>query len=218
MGFFIVGGREMASVQADVATASESESDQLYRISLDVYRAMGDLGLILPEDRVELLDGLLVKRMTKGPRHVTVTYRLIKYLDANLPAGWTVRKEDPIELPAGPAGDSAPEPDVAVVVGSLETYGETHPGPGAVALVVEVATKPSMVARDRRGLARYAWAGLPAAWIVNLVNETVEVFTQPSGMVPDPRYGESAIRRKGDVLEIRIGAETVAVPVEVLLG
>src|SRR5258708_6538396 len=103
----------MAGVQTDDATAVEVESDAPHRISLEVYRAMGDLGLIRPEDRVELLDGLLVKKMTRGPRQVTVTYRLIKYLDAHLPAGWIVRKEAPIELPAGPAGDSAPEPDVA---------------------------------------------------------------------------------------------------------
>ena len=41
---------------------------------------------------------------------------------AALPAGWFPRMEQPIELPGGPAGDSAPEPDVAVVPGNFADY------------------------------------------------------------------------------------------------
>src|SRR3954466_10338304 len=108
----------MANLQVEVMQTAGPSLGELDRISLDVYRSMGDLGLLLPDDRVELLDGLLVKKMTRGPRHVTATNRLVKHLDTHLPAGWSARKEDPIELPGGPAGaDSAPEPDVAVVRG-----------------------------------------------------------------------------------------------------
>src|SRR5262249_9057995 len=147
---------------------------ELHRISLDVYHSMGELGLLLPDDRVELLDGLLVKKMTKGPRHVTVTNRIFSLVLERRPVGWFPRKEDPVELPAGPEGDSAPEPDVAIIAGVPDDYKMRHPGPDEVALVVEVAASPDMLARDRKGLARYAWAGLPVAWIVYLVNETVE--------------------------------------------
>jgi hypothetical protein len=43
---------------------AETPPVELHRITLDVYRKLGRLGLILPPDRVELLDGLLVKKVT----------------------------------------------------------------------------------------------------------------------------------------------------------
>jgi Uma2 family endonuclease len=209
----------MANLQAELAQPTGLESSELHRISLDVYRSMGELGLLLPDDRVELLDGLLVKKMTKGPRHVTATQRLVKYLDTHLPAGWSARKEDPIELPGGPErADSAPEPDVAVVRGGLADYSARHPGPADVALVVEVAGSPGMLARDPRGLARYAWAGIPVVWIVNLTNETVEVQTTPTGMGPDPHYDQRVVKGRGTDLPIVLGEEVVSVPIEIILS
>ena len=117
---------------------------ELHRITLDVYREMGQQGLILPAHRVELLDGLLVKKMTKGPRHVTVSHRIFTLLLGRLPAGWCPRMEAPIELPEGPEGDSAPEPDLAVVAGVPDDYNLRHPGPGEIALIIELPSSPAM--------------------------------------------------------------------------
>jgi hypothetical protein len=208
----------MANLQVEVTQSTGPSLGELHRISLDVYRSMGDLGLLSPDDRVELLDGLLVKKMTKGPRHVTVTQRLVHYLDAHLPAGWFARKEDPIELPGEPErADSAPEPDVAVVMGGLADYCTRHPGPGEISLVVEVAGSPDMLGRDRRGLARYAGSGLPVVWIVNLVNETIEVYTSPSRMGPNPHYDSCMVKGAGTELSIVLGEEVVVIPVDAIM-
>jgi Uma2 family endonuclease len=198
---------------------AETPPVELHRITLDVYRNMGRLGLILPSDRVELLDGLLVKKMTKGPRHVTVTHRIFTLLLGRLPEGWYSRKEDPIELPGGPEGDNAPEPDVAVVVGRADDYGLRHPGPDDIRLVIEVATSPALLAHARQGLGRYAWAGLPAAWIVNLTNATVEVYAAPSGRAPDPRYASADVKGVGDVVSIVLDEDgtVVTFPIEDIL-
>ena len=199
---------------ATVAAEPESgiELDDLHRISLDVYRSMGELGLLFPDDRVELLDGLLVKKMTKKPRHSTVTQRIFIRFISSLPAFWQM--EQPIELPAGPAGDSAPEPDITVVAGDFEDYGTRHPGPAEIALVVEVARDAKALRRDRKGLARYAWASLPAAWIVNLANETVEVYTEPSGKGPKPSYGRCDVKKPGDIAALALGGTVVEIPVD----
>jgi Uma2 family endonuclease len=203
-----------ANATVEVPPSSGSEPGDLFRISLEIYRTMGEVGLLVPTDRVELLDGLLVKKMTKGPSHTTVTLQLFMRLIASLPAGWFARKEDPIELPAGPAGDSAPEPDIAVVVGAIADYRTRHPGPAEVALVVQVAADSQAVRRDRQGLARYAWAGIPTVWIVNLTNDTVEVSTQPSGPVADPRYGLSEVKKVGEIAEVVIAGVVVGIPVD----
>lgn len=179
--------------------AAAPTGDRTYRLSLDQYRRMGEAGIITVRDRVVLLDGVLVGKMTKGGPHVTSTILSYKALDQLVAPGWHARQEAPIILVGGPKGhDSAPEPDVSVVRGAVRDYAARTPQPGDVGLVVEVAE--SSLYEDRAGLARYAWAGIPTVWIVNLISRSVEVYTDPTGSGPDPRYrtartfdGDSAV-------------------------
>ncbi len=161
---------------------------------------MGELGLIDRSDRVELLDGLLVKKMTKGPRHVTATHRAFKILLTRLLGGWHPRVEAPVEIPQGPDGDSSPEPDVVVVRGNDELYKLRHPGPLDVLLVIQVADSSLRI--DRKGLRRFGWAGIPILWIVNLRDETVEVYTGPTGPAEDPGYAQKVTLGVDDLLVI----------------
>jgi Uma2 family endonuclease len=204
----------MATANVTVEPSTDIEPDELHRLSLDVYREMGEQGLLLPNDRVELLDGLLVKKMTKGPQHSTAAHRLFVRFLSSLPAGWFPRMEQPIELPGGPAGDSAPEPDVAVVEGVFEDYATRHPGPAEVALLVEVASDSQALRRDRQGLKRYAWARIPAVWIVNLTNHTLEIYTEPSGKRRGAAYGRCEIKKSGDIVALAIGGAVIEIPVE----
>jgi hypothetical protein len=204
-----------ATIMAQPSTGIEP--DDLYRFPLELYRSIGDLGLLLPDDRVELLDGLLVKKMTKGPRHSTATHRVFMRFVSILPAGWLPRLEQPIELPGGPLGDSAPEPDIAIVPGIIEDYATRHPGPAEVALVVQIATSPKALARDRQGLGRYAWASLPVVWIVDLTNARVEIYTAPSGPQPGPGYGHCEIKKSGDIATIAIAGTELGIAVDELV-
>jgi Uma2 family endonuclease len=155
-------------------------------MSLEQYHAIAEAGLLGPGDRVVLIDGLLVNKMTKGPQHSSSSNLGRDAIASVLPPGWHVRKEDPIGLPEGPSGPSEPEPDLAVVRGSVRDFTGRHPLPGDVSLVVEVAK--SSLRFDREMLARYAWAGIPSVWIINLVSRTVEVYSDPTGPGDDPRY------------------------------
>jgi Uma2 family endonuclease len=162
-------------------------ADRLYRMPLEVYDRIADLGLLGPRDKVELLDGLLVKKMTKGLPHFVATYLIREALDGVIPDGWFVAKEDPVALPAGPAGrDSEPEPDVTVIRGGIRDYLARRPGPADVALVVEVAE--SSLREDRAKLTRYAWQSIPVAWIVNLVDGVIEVYSGPTGPAKPAEY------------------------------
>ncbi len=196
-----------AATASPTQAQTRNPADRHFRISLDLYNRMIELGLLGPRDPIELLDGLLVTKMPKGPRHVTSTHRAFKILLARLPDGYHPRSEAPVELPLGPDGDSSPEPDVVVVRGSDDLYNHRHPGPGDVLLVVQIAD--SSVASDRKALRRFGWAGIPAVWIVNLRNGTVEVYTGPSGPVEDPGYAEKVTRGSDGILEIRLDDATV---------
>jgi Uma2 family endonuclease len=202
----------MASVKVEPGLPAGVEPVALQRLSLDEFRKMNEVGL-LPAGKVQLLGGLLVRKMPGNPRHASVVRRLVKSFDAILPAGWIALKEDTIELPGNPDGDGAPIPDVTIVAGTLDDYTGRHPGPDDIALVVEVASSTRTVALDRAGLSRYAWAGIRVAWIVNLANDTVEIYTGPTAGVPDARYGHGIVKGVGDHVELMLAGTTVAIPV-----
>jgi Uma2 family endonuclease len=182
--------------------------ERLYRMPLAVYDAVARIGLLGPGDKTELLDGLLVTQMTKGDPHTAATFLIVDALRGSLPDGWHVKNEAPIRLADGPSGHaSAPEPDVTLVRGTIRDYVRRKPCPEDLALVVEVAESSLQV--DRAKLARYAWQGVPVAWIVNLADRVVEVYTGPSGPVAPARYQEVATHGVGDTVPVVIDGREV---------
>ncbi len=56
---------------------------------------------------------------------------------------------------------------------------------------------------DREGLGRYTWFGILCVWIVNLVNETIELYDRPMGVgTGDARYVHSEVKGAGEAIEI----------------
>ena len=180
----------------------------LYRMTYDLYERIAEAGLRGPKDRVILLDGFLVNQMAIGPRHTASVALGLAALQASAPAGWYTRPEQPIVLRYGPEGDSAPQPDLAVAIGSVLLYVDRHPVGSEVGLVVEVAADLDAVRIDRAGLARYAHAGIPIAWIVNIPDRSIEVYSEPSGPTADPRYRRLETLRPGQTLAGEIGNAT----------
>jgi Uma2 family endonuclease len=72
---------------------------------------------------------------------------------------------------------------------------------------------------DRKALARFAWAGIPLVWIVNLKKQEVEVYSDPSGPTENPEYARREIFQAGSNLSLVLdGQEVGPVPVEELMG
>jgi len=69
-----------------------------------------------------------------------------------------------------------------VIRGSNADYPDRHPGPGDVALVIEVAEASLAYDRGIKKVA-YASAGTPVYWIVNLIDRQIEIHTDPRGDV-----------------------------------
>lgn len=125
--------------------------------------------------RVELIEGEIVEMTPMlGPHATTVTIAG-DALRIAFGAGYFVRIQMPLHLSA----NSEPEPDIAVIAGVPSDYRNGHPANAA--LVVEVSD--STLAYDRRrktGL--YARAGIKEYWILNLVDNQLEVYRQPTVM------------------------------------
>ena len=115
-------------------------SETLYRLSVEEYERIGEL---LDDPRVELIDGLLVAKMTQKPPHVVACELTREAIAIATPSGWHLREAKPVRL-----ARSEPEPDFSLVRGKARDYVNRHPGPADIALVVEVAD--SSLARDRR--------------------------------------------------------------------
>jgi Uma2 family endonuclease len=159
----------------------------MYRLSIEQYEAMAEAEILTDRDQVELVDGLLVRKMTKKPAHSVAARAVAEALARLVPEGYFVTREDPIRVGSA----SEPEPDAAVVRGRSRDYARRHPDAAQTVLVVEVSD--SSVSLDRTEKLRvYAGGGIPVYWIVNLVELRVEVHARPeAGVYQDVRSLDS---------------------------
>jgi Uma2 family endonuclease len=143
------------------------------RWTREEYYRMGDLGFFHGQ-RVELIEGEIMVLSPQNWPHTSTVDRVAEALRRILGTGFWVRTQVPLNL-----GTSDPEPDVSVVLGRREDYND-HPT--SAVLIVEVSD--STLAYDRtRKASLYARAGITDYWIVNLVNNQLEVRRDPR---PDP--------------------------------
>jgi Uma2 family endonuclease len=176
-----------------MSTTSEDETlalppaSEVYRIPVSLYDRLVDQGGIAEDEPIELLNGVLVRKMPKGPRHDASSSRCRRAIEGLLVAGWHLRVGCAVRIPEY----SEPEPDLSIVRGEADDYSERPPEPADVGLIVEIAD--GSLARDRgekRDL--YASAGIPSYWIVNLVARQVEAHSLPAGGAYPPAtiFGE----------------------------
>ncbi len=175
-----------ADLQGDVPDASE-----IYRISIDEYQAMIKHGIF--DDRetpIELLEGILVKKMSKDFGHILTLQQLKILIDQLLSQPDRTLTQDPILL-----AESEPEPDLVLLRAEALPL-RRKPTPDDIAVVIEVAD--SSLGRDRRRKLRiYAAANLPVYWIVNLRENVIEVYTDPQPGAKPATYAKRSIHRLG---------------------
>ena len=138
------------------------------------YHQMIETGIIREDDRVELLNGEILEMSPIGPRHAACVKRINSLLTEKMRKRAVVSVQDPIT-----ASDySEPEPDLALLNPRDDFYAGAHPTSVDVQLVIEVAD--STVETDRRNkIPMYAFAGIREFWLVDLVNDRIEVHSNP---------------------------------------
>jgi hypothetical protein len=194
------------------APATDIPDLPIWRLTVEQYHQMLEVGILRDGEKVELLEGWLVPKMTKKPPAVTSLSLLNDLIREILPAGWCVRIQDPVTT-----GDSEPEPDLAIARGTPRDYAKRHPAPTDVGLVIEVA---HTTLREDRGIMQrmYARAKIVEYWIVNLVENCVEVYTEPTGPARKPQYKGRQEYRAGQSVPVRLDGKVVGeVPVSEVL-
>ena len=143
------------------------------RFSVDHYHKMIELGILEDFEKVEIIDGELVQKMTIGERHAYVVDFLNRFFSRRLPENILVRVQNPLRL----SDFDEPEPDI--VLTDLTKYdGRRHPRPLETLIVIEVSDTSLKYDRETK-LSLYAEAQIPEVWIINLINNVVEVHQQP---------------------------------------
>ena len=190
------GGREMEAAL------------QRRRFTADEYHRMAEAGVLRADDRVELVDGEIVEMSPIGSRHAACVDRLMVLLSRSLAGQGILRVQGPVRLDP----HSEPQPDLSILRSRADFYASAHPGPGDVLLMVEVADASLRYDRDIK-VGLYARAGIPETWLVDLQNERVDVFTQPTPQ----GYRTSRQIRRGERLASQ-ALPAASLPVDEILG
>lgn len=163
-----------------------------HKFTVDDYYKMDEVGILPSESKVELLKGEIIFREAQTPYHVNVASKLLSELYILLARRYRIRARNPIHI----NDYSEPEPDIAIVKKRENYYYDRHPIPNEVFLIIEVSE--THLQKDRKiKLPIYAEAKIPEYWIVNLIDEQIEVYRNPKG----EKYSSKKIYKKGKTIK-----------------
>ena len=161
------------------------------RFTVAEYYAMAEAGILTEDDRVELIDGVIVEMAPVGSRHVGCVNLYTRWLSQLVGDRAILQVQGSIHLD----DDTEPQPDLALLRDRPDFYSSSHAEPSDVLLLIEVAD--SSVGYDRHEkLPRYARAGIPEVWLTVLPERIIEAHTEPSG----GRYTRNRIYVPGDTI------------------
>jgi Uma2 family endonuclease len=178
-------GRLVEKIERDILARPDGDTPE-HLMTVDRFLQLIEAGVFTSQDDVFLWHGRLVEKRTVGRPHTITQLGLQSLLVAVVSGHYHVELEAPLEI--GP--ESLPEPDLAVIRGSLRDYPDRPPTAGNVSLIIEVADS-SVAVDSGRKLRDYAAEGIPVYWIVNIPQTRMEVYSQPEGITYQDRrdYG-----------------------------
>jgi Uma2 family endonuclease len=145
------------------------------RFTIEEYHRMGEAGVFGPQERVELIRGVIREMSPKGKRHSDAVALANEIFVIRLAGRARVFVQDVLRK----AGwHSEPEPDLIVASNpDPRAYGTER---SDTLLVIEVADTSLQYDRETKA-ALYAEAGVPEYWILNLNENLLEIHRRPAG-------------------------------------
>ncbi len=161
------------------------------RFTVPEYYAMAEAGILARDERVELLDGVIIKMAPIGNRHAASVGRFTRTLTGTVGDRAIVWVQNPVRLDDG----VELQPDLALLREREDFYASGHPWPDDVLLLIEVVDSSADYDRNEK-LPRYAEANIPEVWIAVIPEGIVEAHTEPV----NGRYKVQRIFTPGDVI------------------
>ena len=160
-------------------------------ISVDLYHHMAEQGMFEPDERVELIDGEIFTMSPVGSLHVRCVNFLNRTISRLLGDDYLVSVQNPIIS----ANDTEPQPDITILRANSNLFKDQLPTGRDTLIVIEVADTSASFDRNRK-FPKYAQAGIPEAWLVDLKRDVVEAHSDPGSN----GYGVVKTLRRGEVL------------------
>ena len=176
-----------------------TEHPALHRLSIEDVHRMVDVGVLGEDDRVELIDGVLVDVSPPSPEHSAIVSWLTRHFVLGC-RDRDVRVQDLLLVEGGFV-----LPDLMVIE---PTARDRHPE--TAALVVEVAI--TTLRHDTAKARRYARAGVGEYWLVDVARRCVVVHSGAGG----DGYAATTVHGDGALVPAPAGAP--AVDIGELLG
>jgi Uma2 family endonuclease len=148
----------------------------VYRLSVAEYHRMGEIGILGPELRTELIDGEIVSMPPIGHPHAGTVNDLSSILKEAVGPAAILAVQNPVWLDE----HSEPLPDIALLRPRSDWYRNAHPRADDVLLLIEVADTSLVYDREVK-LPRYARAGIPEVWLVDLGGRRLNIHRRPEG-------------------------------------
>lgn len=177
-------------------------------ITVEMYHTLDKYGAFAPDERLELIDGEIYEMSPIGSRHSRVVKILAEHLIRHFSDEFIVSVQDPIALD----DRSEPQPDLCLLRRTPDYYRDALPKASDVMLLIEVSDTSAGFDREKK-IPKYAAAGIPEAWLIDLESEHVEVHSIPK----ESAYGLVKINLRGEMAL----SETIAklsLPVDDILG
>jgi len=171
----------LAPVQSPAEPASLPVNAQpawrpvVHKLTVEAYHALWHAGHLAENDRIELVDGLLIEMPPLGHPHMTLVNRLTRLLVRATGDDAVVSVQNSVSLPPW----SEPQPDFVLFAPRFISMAAGKPTAADVLLVIEVSDSSLRYDRGTK-LALYAQEGLQEFWIVDVAAESIEVCRRPA--------------------------------------
>jgi Uma2 family endonuclease len=154
--------------------SSSAAEPRRHRLTVADYFRMGEVGILAPDARVELIDGEIIDMAPIGSPHVSAVLHLDRLFQEAAKDKAFVLVQSPITL----GEHSAPQPDLALLRPRADYYRSSLAGPSDVLLIVEVAQSSLRFDRDNK-IPLYARYGIPEVWLVDPQAKRLVRFRNP---------------------------------------
>ena len=149
------------------------------RFSVKELYLMDKAGVFCENDRVELVDGEIIEMAPIGSYHNSCVTTLTHIFVRAVPEGVRVRVQGAVQMDER----TMYQPDLAILRPRHDDYFESNPTPEDVLLIIEVSDSTTAYDRNVK-IPKYAQAGVPEVWQVNLPHGFIDIFVDP-----DPETG-----------------------------
>jgi Uma2 family endonuclease len=168
---------------------------------------MAEVGILAPDERMELINGEILIVPPPGPRHGFVVDTLNETFVKLAQGKAVVRVQGGVVLHKY----AAPMPDIVLLRPKGRAYLEKNPDASDIFLIIEVADS-SLEQDTTVKLQLYAIMGVPEYWVADLQNNRLLAYSLPEG----DRYQNTQELRRGDTIAPSLLPDC-AIPVDVLL-